>query len=249
MKILSSKDAQNKRVVIIIYGPPGHGKTSRAEEVEKPLILSYEGGLSSISDTDIPYIDMTKGDDGKPLTNKARVKKIGEVYRYLLTDEAKAQHKTVFIDSITEIGELIHSSIKEEVEREAKENDKKPDNFKLWGEYFSELSDFVKSFRDLPHYDVVFSCLASSGEIKETGEYKTRINLEGNRAKDNIPGLIDHVFYLDKKTDKDGKEHRMFLTSDNGKIFAKNRANKANPLEKWEGAHLGKLIDKLRGES
>lgn len=247
MKILSTKDAQSKRVVIILYGPAGHGKTFQVKLVEKPIVLSYEGGLSTISDTDIPYVDMTKSDDGKVLTNKQRIAKIGEVYKYLQTDEAKAKYKTVFIDSITEIGELIHSSIKAEVETEAKQKDKKPDNFKLWGDYFTQIYEFVKAFRDLPHYDVVFTCLASTGQDTDTGEQRVRINLPGNSAKDNIPGLIDYVFYLDKKTDKAGKEHRAFLTSDNGKYFAKNRSTEASPILTWEEGNIGKVIKKIRG--
>lgn len=248
MKILTTDSAANKSTKFILYGPSGNGKTWQVQTTEKPIVLSYESGLDTLADKKIPYVDMTKDDNGQPLNIDGRIRKIGEVYKELLKDEHKAKYKTIFIDSLTEIAELIYQSAKADALKEVESSGKGIDNFKVWDEYYSEISKLVKAFRDMPHYDTVFVCLDHEYENTNTGEREFTLSLPGNKAKKNIPGLIDNVFYLDKKVDKDGSEHRKILTTKTQKIFAKNRVPTTIVLEKYEDANLGALIKKLRGE-
>lgn len=248
MIISSTNSVENKNSKFIVYAPSGHGKTWQVQTLDKPIILSYESGLDSVGDKDIAFVDMTKSDKGELLSVEARIKKIGEVFKELQKEEYKVKFKTIFIDSLTEIAELIYQSAKLDAEKIASETGKNPDGFKIWDTYISEIKKLVKAFRDIPHYDVVFVCLDHEYENTDTGEREFTLALPGNRAKKEIPGLIDNVFYLEKRVDKDGKEARRILTNRTAKIFAKNRVPATIKLELYEEANLGKLIKKLRGE-
>lgn len=248
MRVTSTKDENTTRAVFILYGPSGAGKTYQARTVKSPIILSYESGLGSLKDLDIATIDMTKDDEGKPLGPQERIKKIEAVYAWLIRPEQQKKYDTVYVDSITEIGELIFQVEEAKFKNKALAEGKNYDLRQPYGPTFTELSRFVKAFRDMPHYDVVFSCLDSSGENEDTGIREIMLNLPGSKCKRQIPGLVDHVFYLDAKEDKDKKIQRMFLTEATAKVYAKNRAPQSIDLKKYEDADLGKLINKLKGE-
>ena len=81
-------------VKLLVYGQAGAGKTSLLKTLPKPIVLSAEGGLLSIQDADLPYIEIATMDE------------LREAYEWLTTtDEAKI-YESVGIDSISEIAEV-----------------------------------------------------------------------------------------------------------------------------------------------
>ena len=45
-------------VKLLVYGAAGAGKTSLIPTLPKPIVLSAEGGLLSIADADVPFIEI-----------------------------------------------------------------------------------------------------------------------------------------------------------------------------------------------
>jgi len=50
-------------VKMLVYGQAGAGKTSLIRTLPDPIILSAEGGLLSIQDADLPYIEISSMQD------------------------------------------------------------------------------------------------------------------------------------------------------------------------------------------
>ena len=49
-------------VKLLVYGQAGAGKTSLIKSLPNPIVLSAEGGLLSIQDADLPYIEISDMD-------------------------------------------------------------------------------------------------------------------------------------------------------------------------------------------
>jgi hypothetical protein len=47
---------------LLVYGQAGAGKTSLIKTLPHPVVLSAEGGLLSIQDADLPYLEITSID-------------------------------------------------------------------------------------------------------------------------------------------------------------------------------------------
>ena len=50
-------------VKVLVYGQAGAGKTSLIKSLPSPIVLSAEGGLLSIQDADLPYIEIGNNAD------------------------------------------------------------------------------------------------------------------------------------------------------------------------------------------
>ena len=82
-------------VKMLVYGQAGAGKTSLIKTLPHPVIISAEGGLLSIQDADLPFIEIRGIDD------------LREAYKWATSaDEAKG-FESIALDSISEIAEVV----------------------------------------------------------------------------------------------------------------------------------------------
>ena len=82
-------------VKVLCYGAAGAGKTSLIKTLPNPIVLSAEGGLLSIQDANLPYIEI------------ADMATLQEAYKWL-TESADAKgFQSVALDSISEIAEVV----------------------------------------------------------------------------------------------------------------------------------------------
>lgn len=235
MKIQNTKDIHLSNVKMLIYGAAGVGKTSLAATLkpkDKALIISAESGLLSLSGSDVDFVNISVDDDGKFLSSVERMKKLFEVYEFLESDAAKKKYKTIYIDSISEIAEELVNALKE-----------KHKGFELWNEYNDKIFEMIKKFRDLPHYNVVMTCLEFS-EQDDTKKWCYKPLLPGKKVKDSIVARFDFLFrYV--KYNKDGKITRGIVTEGTDSTEAKSRSRNLDMLETPD---LGKILEKIRGE-
>lgn len=231
MLIESTKSQNHDSLKMLIYGEPGNGKTFLVKSIQEPtLIISAEGGTLSISDAEIDMINIAKDNHGNLIPEEKRIARLGEVYAYLLTDECKAKYKWIYIDSLSEISQNLVKQLNLEFP------DRK-DSLVLYGENSKRMRSLVKSFRDIPFYNIVFTALASA-EKDENNQRYLGISMIGKIGSE-LPAMFDEVLYLYKNDDE-----RMLITSKSEKLIAKDRSGKLN---KQEPANLQVVINKIRG--
>ena len=232
MKITNTKNlSATSSLKMVIYGTSGTGKTTLAKTIgESTLLISAESGLLTLSGSDIDVIDISQDDNGNVIPKEKRIARLGEVYQFLLSDEAKKKYRWIFIDSLTEISQNLVECLQAEFP------DRK-DSLVLYGENSKRLRSLVKSFRDLPHYNVVMTAL-SVIDKDEAGMRFTTIDLVGNFAS-KLPGFFDEVFFMG--VDKDGK--RFLVTETSERMVAKDRSGK---LERLEVPDLSVIAKKIR---
>lgn len=237
MKVSNTDSIGKDSIKMLVYGPSGSGKTTLAKTLDNVVIISAEAGLLSVRDKKIDVLDITKDDAGVLIPKEKRISRLGDAYKYLNTDEAKKKYKTVFIDSLSELNQnLLEGLLHEFPERK--------DSLVVYGELSKRMRALVKSFRDLPDYNVVFTCL-SEVEKDESGLRVTQPQLVGKFAA-QLPALLDEVFYLHvTQNSETGEKTRHLVTEGTERLSAKDRSGS---LQKLEVADLSVIFKKIAGQ-
>jgi phage nucleotide-binding protein len=208
-------------VKLLVYGQAGAGKTSLIRTLPEPIVLSAEGGLLSIQDADLPFIEVTSMDD------------LREAYEWVAgSDEAKA-FASVALDSISEVAEVV-------LQYELKRN---KDGRAAYGELNTTMNELIRAFRDLPGKHVYMSAKLEKSQ-DEMGRMLYNPGMPGKSLTQGLPYFFDEVLALRVEKDADGNTQRALMCDSDGLWSAKDRSGK---LEAWEAPDLGAVIAKIGG--
>ena len=222
INLRSTSDIHADGVKIVVYGQAGAGKTSLIPTLPNPVIISEEGGLLSIQDANLPFIEITNMDELK------------ETFMWVSQSAEAKGFESVAIDSISEIAEVVL----------AHEKRINKDGRAAYGEMQIQVIDIMRAFRDLRGKHVYFSAKAEKSQ-DETGRILYAPSMPGNKLSQQIPYLVDEVFALRVEKDADGVTHRALLCDSDGLWLAKDRSGK---LASWEAPDLGAIITKMGGK-
>ncbi|NDA52073.1 MAG: hypothetical protein EBX66_06345, partial [Betaproteobacteria bacterium] len=120
-----------------------------------PVVLSAEGGLLSIQDADLPYLEITSMED------------LREAYAWV----ADSDHKSVALDSISEIAEVCLNT--------EKKNNKDPRA--AYGAMQEQMADIIRAFRDLPGRHVLMTAKLEKTQ-DEMGRVLYSPSMPGNKT-------------------------------------------------------------------
>lgn len=243
MIIRSTKELSQERVSVLLAGESGLGKTSSIKTVEgSRLIMSMESGLSCLAGTDIDTIVIDpnhpfKRPDKHEIDPKNPMYTITEVFLKLVTPEFKKKYDVLFIDSLTELSQLILADLKKDPTIAASKN-----GYELWGKYKERMMIIIKMFRDLSPYTVIFTCLTD--KEKDGLDYVDVLNIEGASVRSSIKAMFDVCIKYEIMEIED-KKHRTFITDTELNPIAKDRTGKLN---KYEKPDLGAILRKIKGD-
>lgn len=206
-------------VKVLVYGQAGAGKTSLVKTVPKPIVLSAEGGLLSIQDADLPFIEISDMDTLK------------EAYTWLAESEEAKQYQSVALDSISEIAEVVLNTEKKATK----------DPRQAYGAMQEQMADIIRVFRDLPGRHVYMSAKLEKTQ-DEMGRVLYAPSMPGNKTGQALPYFFDEVLALRVEKDGEGVTHRALMCDSDGLWLAKDRSGK---LEAWEAPDLGAVIAKI----
>ena len=207
-------------VKMLVYGQAGAGKTTLIKTLPHPVILSAEGGLLSLQDADLPYIEIRNVND------------LEEAYKWVVSDAANG-FESVALDSISEIAEVILSS--------EKKNNKDPRA--AYGAMQDKMSEIIRAFRDITNKHVYFTAKCEKAQ-DETGKILYSPSMPGNKTGQALPYFFDLVMALRVEKGEDGISQRALLCDSDGSWLAKDRSSK---LSAWEAPDLGEIIAKIGG--
>jgi len=220
INLQNTNDQRANSIKLLVYGQAGAGKTSLIPTMPNPVILSAEGGLLSIRDSNIPFVEI----DGMDT--------LREAYEWLTnSDEAKA-FESIALDSISEIGEVCLAA----------EKAKGGDVRKAYGEMQTTMAEVVRSFRDLPRH-VLFTAKLDKTQ-DEMGRMLYSPSMPGQKTGQALPYFFDLVLAQRVEKDSDGNIQRALMCQSDGLWQAKDRSGK---LDAWEAPDLGAIIEKIGG--
>jgi phage nucleotide-binding protein len=220
INLKNTSDVHSNGVKILVYGHAGVGKTTLATTMPNPIIISAEGGLLSIKDSNIPYIEVSNMDDLK------------EAYSWLTSAEGQV-FESVILDSLSEIGEvvLIH------------EKSVNKDGRAAYGEMATQMTALIRAFRDLPGKNVLMTAKVEKSQ-DETGRMLYAPSMPGAKLGQALPYFFDLVLALRVEKDADGVAQRALMCDSDGLWMAKDRSGK---LQSWESPNLGSIIKDVGG--
>ena len=210
-------------VKVLCYGAAGAGKTSLIKTLPNPIVLSAEGGLLSIQDADLPYIEITD------------MATLQEAYKWL-TESADAKgFQSVALDSISEIAEVVLNAEKKATK----------DPRQAYGAMQEQMADIIRAFRDLPGRHVYMSAKLEKTQ-DEMGRVLYAPSMPGNKTGQALPYFFDEVLALRVEKDAEGNTQRALMCDSDGLWLAKDRSGK---LAAWEATDLGAIIAKIGGKN
>ena len=229
MEVKGKKDIHNDGVKCLVYSGSGSGKTSLVAtlNLKKTLVISFESGLLSVLDED--------GGEDIQYVEPKDLGELKQIYDKLNDDkDFAARYDTIFIDSLSEISEMMISALKQDPSIYTGMKD----NMKLYMVSQEKMVGIAKSFRDLKGFNVFMTALAAT---QTTNMIEKLVpSMAGQKLATKLPPLYDFVFYLN--VDSDGK--RQLITQPTSSITAKSRSRK---LESAEEPNLGKILTKIKG--
>ncbi len=208
-------------VKLLVYGQAGAGKTSLIPSMPNPVVLSAEGGLLSIREADVPYVEITS------------LESLYEAYEWVSGPDGQ-QFDSVCLDSISEVAEVV-------LAHELKTN---KDGRAAYGELNSKMASLIRAFRDLPGKHVLMTAKLEKSQ-DEMGRILYSPSMPGKSLTQQLPYFFDFCFPLRVERDADGNTQRALMTDSDGLWLAKSRSHH---LDQWEAPDLGAIIRKIGGE-
>lgn len=208
-------------VKLLVYGMAGAGKTTLIKTLPDVVVLSAEGGLLSIQDANLPYIEIKTMDELK------------EAYEWMTGSAEAKQFKSIALDSISEIAEVVLNAEKKATK----------DPRQAYGAMQEQMTDIIRAFRDLPNRNVYMSAKCEKSQ-DETGRIMYAPSMPGNKVGQALPYFFDEVLALRVEKDAEGVTQRALMCDSDGLWAAKDRSGK---LSAWEMPDLGEIIRKIGG--
>ena len=210
-------------VKVLVYGQAGAGKTSLIKTLPSPIVLSAEGGLLSIQDADLPFIEITS------------MTELQEAYTWLTSSDDAKSYKSVALDSISEIAEVCLNTEKKATK----------DPRQAYGAMQEQMADIIRAFRDLPGRHVYMSAKLEKTQ-DEMGRVLYAPSMPGNKTGQALPYFFDEVLALRVEKDGDGATQRALMCDSDGLWLAKDRSGK---LDAWEAPDLSAVFAKIGGKA
>lgn len=221
IKLRSTKDIALSGVKVLVYGQAGAGKTTLIQTLPAPVILSAEGGLLALHNSEIPYIEIGSMED------------LGEAFTWCRDSDEAKQFASVALDSISEVAEVVLSHEKRQTK----------DGRQAYGELNTTMQELIRAFRDLPGKHIYFSAKLEKSQ-DEMGKVLYSPSMPGRALGQGLPYFFDEVLALRVERDEEGNTHRALLCDSDGSWVAKDRSGKLDP---WEAPDLGAIIAKISG--
>lgn len=221
IQLKSTSGFSQNGVKILTYGFSGAGKTSLIATLPKPVVLSAEGGLLSIADADLPYVEISD------------METLIEAYQWATQSGEAKSFDSIALDSISEIAEVVLNA----------EKKKTKDPRQAYGALIEQMQDLIRAFRDISGKHVYFTAKCEQ-QKDEQGRMLYSPSMPGARLGQQIGYFFDEVFALRVEKNEEGQNVRALQCDTDGLWQAKDRSGKLDP---WEMPDLGAVIQKIQG--
>lgn len=233
---MSNDRATVNGIKCLIYGPSGMGKTVMAATAPSPIMLSAESGELSLKKENIERL---YGVNTPGITYNVPmiiIKTVDDLTNALqfLNGPNGTQFQTVYIDSLTEIAEVVLNNAKRQVK----------DPRQAYGELIEKMQTVIRAYRDIHGKNVVMTAKLEPFKDELSGVVKYGPSMPGSKLGSQLPYFFDTVFRLGVNKTPQGESYRFLQTQPDLQYEAKDRSGALNHMEP---PHLTQLFNKILG--
>jgi hypothetical protein len=258
MRIISADERLREKsgVKMLIVGPAKIGKTSllRTVDPKRVLFIDLEAGDLAVKDVPVDTLRPQTWEECRDLAcvltgsnpalppmacySTAHYEAVKPAFKDLSLDK----YDTFFIDSITVAGRLCFRWSEQQPEAFAERTGKK-DIRSAYGLHGRELVQWLTHLQHARGKHVIFVAILER-ITDEFNRHEWAIQLEGQKAGRELPGIVDQIVTMNFVDFDDGKPPaRSFVCTPNPWQFP--AGDRSGKLEQLEEPDLGKLITKL----
>lgn len=194
-------------VKMMVYGPPGVGKTPALETAQRPVLCAIEPGMRSMARSNIPTWEAYT------------LPRVNEFFQWLFGSAEAQNFDTVGIDSVSQYAEM------ELAHRLATNKDGR----KAYGEMARTVYTNLEKLYFMKYKHAYL--IAKRGLVEDNGAMKARPYFPGQELYVRVPHLYDEILHMEKVPGQGGIMVPMFRTSDNGMVHARDRSGQLLELE------------------
>lgn len=240
--IQTSTASKGNGVKMLVYSIGGYGKTMLVATLPKPLLLSAESGLLSLTPENIArvYGKNTPGIayDIPGIEIKSYADML-DAYNFVTTSPHAQAFESIALDSISEIAERVLTF----------EKSVSKDGRAAYGNMADSIATLIRQFRDLPGKHVYFSAKQDREKDEASGLMLYGPSMPGKTLTQGIDYFFDEVFNLNiakLSPEQGGKTYRFLRTRPDPQYRAKDRSG---ALDEIEEPNLSKIINKITGKN
>ncbi len=202
MKILTPEEALRNRLMLVVYGPTGVGKTTFIGTAPKPLVIDFEGGIAPLRGKDCGIVQVRKRKDFE------------EVFNWLLRqDPEKFEFETIAFDGLSNWADFRFSDINQKVEKQRRQQGKSGfDTRRAWGLLTYEIKTLVRRL-NLLGKPLIITALDRELKSQDGNVIGMTLGLPP-AARRSVMAMADAVgyMYIDQKT---GERYIAFRDTNN----------------------------------
>lgn len=220
----SNTKGVNKYPKVLVFGESGTGKTELIGTAPKPIIISSENKLVTLSNKNIDVLGVKTIQDFEDALN-------------LVVSSKYKKYKTPCIDSITDIATVaVHHE---------KKNHKDPR--KAYGVVQDKILELMRQIRDSNDKKYWYIIAQSRMIINDESVEQYSPSMPGRQMAPALPFLFDYVFALRVMDESDEKKSYRYLQTDisyDTKYNVKGDRRKLKKIEKPDLTHIFNKLSK-----
>lgn len=234
----AESSAQRGGVKVLVYGAAGAGKTVLAATMPAPILISAESGVLSLRKKNLERLfgaNVPEVCYNIPVITVANVDDLRDAYNWCANSAEAKQFRSVALDSISEIAEVVLNNAKRQVK----------DPRQAYGELIEKMETLVRLFRDLPEKNVYMAAKQEPMKDEMTGVVKYGPSMPGSKLGHKLPYFFDEVFRLGINKTPQGEQYRFLQTQPDLQFEAKDRSGALAPIEP---PFLSAVFNKILGD-
>lgn len=242
----TAQEVQDTGVKLLVFSEAGMGKTMLTATLPRPILISAESGLLSLTPSNIARVFGANNPSicyDIPTIKVQSITDVEQAYTWItnesnnpIIDEyGNRRYQSIALDSLTEIAEQCLNNAKRTVK----------DPRQAYGELIEKMQTLVRAFRDIRGLNVYMSSKMSRNKDELTGITAYGPSMPGAKLGPELPYFFDEVFKICIGKDQNTQEdYRYLLTKPDMSNVCKDRSG---ALAQMEYPHLGAIINKIKG--